>query len=145
MKFWDASALIALLIDEPDSGAVHSIAAADGSIAAWWGSPVECCSAIARVRREGEVGLQEEDRLRREVAALAESWTEILPTADLRHTATRLLLSHTLRAADGLQLAAALVWAGGHVTDQYFVCLDEKLRRAARDEGFTVLPEEPWR
>ena len=144
MRFWDASALISLLIDEPNSTAVRSIVAADGSIAAWWGSPVECCSAIARVRREGGVALQEEDRLRREVAALAESWTEILPTADLRHTAMRLLLSHALRAADGLQLAAALVWAGGHATDQHFVCLDERLRRAARNEGFTVLPEEPW-
>ena len=145
MRFWDASALISLLIDEPNSVAIRSIAAADGSIAAWWGSPVECCSAVARVRREGGIGLQDEDRLRRTVGALAESWTEILPTVDLRHTATRLLLNHALRAADGLQLAAALVWAGGHATDQYFVCLDERLRRAARNEGFTVLPEEPWR
>ena len=142
MRFWDASALISLFIDEPNSTAVRSIATADGSIAAWWGSPVECCSAIARARREGGVELREEDRLRRAVAALAESWTEILPTVDLRHSALRLLLRHALRASDGLQLAAALVWAGGHATDQSFVCLDVKLRLAARNEGFIVLPED---
>ena len=144
MKFWDASALISLLIEEPRSTAIRSIAAADGSLVAWWGSPVECCSAIARVRREGGLGNREEDELRRTIAALAASWTEIVPTADLRDTAMRLLLSQALRAADGLQLAAALAWAGGHATDQHFVCLDERLRRAARNEGFTVLPEEPW-
>ena len=105
---------------------------------------MECCSAIARVRREGGLGFQDEDRLRRMIAALAESWTEIVPTADVRSAAMRLLLSHALRAADVLQLAAALVWAGGQATEQHFVCLDERLRRAARNEGFTVLPEEPW-
>lgn len=141
MKFWDASALIPLLIEEPGSATIRALAAEDGSIAGWWGSPLECCSAVARVRREGGLGFQEEDRLRRKIAALAESWTEIVPTADLRNTAARLLLNHPLRAADALQLAAALAWTGGQVAEQHFVCLDEKLRRAARSEGFTVVPD----
>jgi len=32
------------------------------------------------------------------------------------------------------------VWAGGHVTRHEFVCLDERLREAARRESFHVLP-----
>jgi predicted nucleic acid-binding protein len=141
LRYWDSSALIPLLVEEPRSGALRSLAATDGSIAAWWGSPVECCSAIGRIRREGGLTIGEEDRIRRSLDALSESWTEIEPTADLRGLAARLLLNHPLRAADAMQLAAALVWSGPRVAGHEFVCLDERLRFAARNEGFNVLPE----
>jgi hypothetical protein len=51
------------------------------------------------------------------------------------------LAAHPLRAADALQLAAALVWTGEAAAGEAFVCLDERLRDAARREGFEVLPE----
>lgn len=38
-----------------------------------------------------------------------------------------------------LQLAAALVWAGKAPKGHQFVCLDQRLREAARKEGFTLL------
>jgi len=141
LRYWDSSALIPLLVEEPRSEALRLLAAEDGSIAAWWGSPVECCSAIGRIRREGGLTVDEEDRTRRSLDTLSESWTEIEPTADLRSLAARLLLNHPLRAADALQLAAALVWSGPRVAGHDFVCLDERLRFAARNEGFNVLPE----
>lgn len=53
----------------------------------------------------------------------------------------RVLLLHPLRAADSLQLAAAFVWANGHPAGHHFVCLDERLRQAAIQEGFIVLPK----
>lgn len=53
---------------------------------------------------------------------------------------TRLRKITEEKAADSLQLAAALVWANGHPTSHSFVCLDEKLRDAAHREGFKVLP-----
>jgi hypothetical protein len=49
--------------------------------------------------------------------------------------------SHPLRAADALQLAAALVWCDEAPQGTAFVCLDDRLRDAARREGFAVLPE----
>ena len=140
MKFWDSSAMIPLLLEEPRSGLLRAIAAADGSIAIWWASPIECCSAVGRLRREGILTVGEEDEVRRALDALAGCWTEIQPTADLRSVATRLLLNHPLRAADALQLAAALAWSGGTVGGHEFVCLDDRLRLAARNEGFSVLP-----
>ncbi|MBI3456110.1 MAG: hypothetical protein HY002_10030 [Candidatus Rokubacteria bacterium] len=41
-----------------------------------------------------------------------------------------------------LQLAAALLWVRGHAAQDGFVCLDQRLREAARREGFAVLPSE---
>lgn len=142
MMFWDASALIPLLIEETQTGTVQELAERDNAIAAWWGSPIECCSAFARLRREGFLKTEEEDRVRRLLSLLSGSWTEIEPGEDIRNTAERLLLTHPLRAADSFQLAAALVWAGKNPKHYSFVCLDQRLRMAARSEGFILLPPE---
>ncbi|MDY7036218.1 MAG: hypothetical protein SV375_08680 [Thermodesulfobacteriota bacterium] len=53
--------------------------------------------------------------------------------------AGRLLCLHPLRAADPFRLAAALIWAEKYPIEHHFVCLDNRLRDAARDEGFTLL------
>ncbi|MHC4974262.1 MAG: hypothetical protein ACYTG3_18225 [Planctomycetota bacterium] len=52
----------------------------------------------------------------------------------------RLLGIHNLRAADALQLGAALAAASDDPTAWELVCLDECLARAARREGFAVVP-----
>jgi hypothetical protein len=49
-------------------------------------------------------------------------------------------VTHALRAADALQLAAALDWCDGNTRGESFVCLDDRLRGAAVLEGFRVLP-----
>jgi predicted nucleic acid-binding protein len=142
LKFWDSSAIIPLLARERRSPAVEAIAREDGELTAWWWSPVECASAFARLRRDGVITGAQEDQLRRLMSAMSSVWTEIQPTSDVRASAQRLLLKHPLRAADALQLAAALAWAGRDPTGQKFVCLDSRLRKAARDEGFAILPEQ---
>jgi hypothetical protein len=53
--------------------------------------------------------------------------------------ASRLLRVHPLRAADALQLAAALAAAKGDPSSLDVVCLDQRLSEAARREGFRVL------
>lgn len=68
-------------------------------------------------------------------------WIEVLPGDGLKDKAGRLLLNHPLRAADALQLAAALTWAEKSAKDHELVCFDLRLRDAARKEGFTLLPE----
>ncbi len=72
---------------------------------------------------------------------LVEDADFIAPTIGLRERAGRLVASHPLRAADALQLAAALVWCDEAPQGTAFVCLDDRLREAARREGFAVLPE----
>jgi uncharacterized protein len=140
VKFWDASAIILLYLEGPQTKVIRDIAKTDGDIVAWWGSPIECYSAVARLCREGFLKPREEDQIRHLLALLADAWTEIEPSTDIRVIAERLLLTHPLRAADSLQLAAALVWSGKIPRGHDFVCLDHKLRTAARTEGFVLLP-----
>ena len=66
-------------------------------------------------------------------------WQEVLPVPVVRRTAMRLLRVHPLRAANSLQLAAAVVLAEGHPAGVPFVTLDARLALAADREGFTVV------
>lgn len=142
MIFWDASAIVPLCVDQPATPLVRAILETDSVIAAWWGSPVECYSAWARLRREGFLTDHGEGQSRRLLSLLAANWTEIEPSREVRDLAGRILLLHPLRAADSLQLAAALVWAGKSPAELSFACLDRRLRDAAHREGFGILPTD---
>jgi predicted nucleic acid-binding protein len=142
MKFWDTSALVPLFLNEPRSGRVKPIFRDDSSVAAWWATPIECCSSFSRLVRESVITKTEEEGLRDEIDVLANCWGEIAPSPEVRKLARRLLRRHPLRAADSLQLAAALIWIGNQPEGFEFVCLDKKLRDAAQIEGFTVLPSQ---
>ncbi len=142
MKFWDSCAIIPLCLEEPFSGFLRALAQKDDGIVAWWGTPVECNSAFARYRRENKITLDEERVFRGLVNALSETWNEICPSEEARTLSSRLLLRYPLRAADSLQLAAALIWSGNHPEGFEFVCLDARLRDAAQTEGFSVLPPQ---
>jgi hypothetical protein len=83
----------------------------------------------------------EEGQAQRVLSLLCDRWTEIEPSREMREVAMRVLRLHSLRAADSLQLAAALIWAHGHASGLVFVSLDQRLREAASLEGFSVLPE----
>jgi hypothetical protein len=74
------------------------------------------------------------------LSELADAWTEIEPSDDIREITRRLLQNYPLRATDSLQLAAAVVWSGKTPKGHHFVCLDARLREAAVKEGFTILP-----
>ncbi len=140
MRFWDASALVPLCVEEISTHSVRELVAADPDLAVWWGSPLEAASAFARIRRMGGFGAVEEQTARNALAAYRHTWTEMLPSATLRERAIRLLSVHDLRAADALQLAAAVAWAGDKREGRPFVCLDTRLAEAAMREGFRVLP-----
>ncbi|MCL4479828.1 MAG: type II toxin-antitoxin system VapC family toxin [Deltaproteobacteria bacterium] len=140
MKFWDSSAIIPLCITEPRTKTVEDIAKEDNAIIVWWGSTVECHSAFSRLQRDGILKPEENEDLREILVSLSGVWTEIEPCEDIRDIAIRLLMSHPLRAADALQLAAAIVWADKKPKGHHFVCFDIRMREASRKEGFGVLP-----
>lgn len=139
MRFWDSSALFPLLVEEPRSALVRQLLDDDPEIVAWWGTPVECGSAVARLRRERRIDDVDEDRLHDLLARLRAAWIEILPGEEVRLQAMRLLRVHLLRSLDALQLAAAVVWAGSPARGG-LVTFDERLRAAARAEGFNAYP-----
>lgn len=139
VKFWDASAIIALLADEPTRERLLALLEHDPEILAWWGTPVEIASALARREREKLLSADEVEAALGRARQLAESWHEIVPSASVRRTAERLLRAHPLRAADSLQLAAALIAADHDPSTLDIVCLDMRLATAARREGFRLL------
>lgn len=140
MRFWDSSAVVPLIADEPSSPRLFDMLKADGGLIAWWGTPVECVSAVARRERDGGLAAVEANAMIARLRALAASWVEVGPTARVRNLAQRLLRTHPLRASDSLQLAAALVAAEDEPGGLGFVCLDERLLAAAQREGFAVAP-----
>ncbi len=140
MKFWDASAIIPLCVDEEQTPIVREIAKKDGAVVVWWGSIVESYSAFARLRRDRTLSPDDEAEGLAVLSEFAEAWTEIEPSDDIREITKRLLQNYPLRAADSLQLAAAVVWSGKTPKGHHFVCLDARLREAAIKEGFIVLP-----
>jgi predicted nucleic acid-binding protein len=111
----------------------------DPMIAIWWATPIEITSALTRQEREGSLSSSDADAVIQRLQQVSASWEELQPTVGLRSTALRLLRVHPLRAADALQLAAALVAAKGDPTSLDVVCLDQRLSQAARREGFRVL------
>jgi predicted nucleic acid-binding protein len=142
VRFWDTSALVPLVLQQEATEEVAELLLRDPEIAVWWGTPVECASAAARLRREERLTVNEEDRVLGLLEILQRSWLEILPSEEVREGAIRMLRVHGLKAADAVQLSAARVWAGP--TDRAeLVTYDEGLGLAARLEGFRVLPASP--
>lgn len=137
MRFWDSSALVPLCLDQPRTEKSRQLHAEDPELVVWWGSSIECASAIARLHRDGYLSASDEAEARSLLGALAESWYEIQPGDAVREQANRVLRLHPLRAADALQLAAALEWAGSPPQGA-FVSFDERLQAAAHREGFSI-------
>jgi uncharacterized protein len=139
MRFWDSSAIVPLLVAEPSRDRLLDMLEADPVLLVWWGTPVECVSAVARREREGAIPASGVTAALARLDALAASWNEIQPAAHVRVVARRLLRVHPLRAADALQLAAALAVAGNEPGALDLVCLDGVLCAAAEREGLRVI------
>jgi uncharacterized protein len=140
VRFWDSCALVPLLIREQTSDRLKELFRRDPEVALWWGTPIECASAFARLQREGRLmrsGVRDALEALDELRALA---FEIQPLTEVRARAIRLVSVHSLRAGDALQLAAALAWCRERPQKVGFVSLDARLRLAASSERFQVLP-----
>ena len=139
MKFWDASAVVPLLLLEPTTQLVQALARRDADMLVWWGSVVECASAISRLERGGALEVKEARLALNRLEQLANGWHEVEPTEIVREDAMRFLRVHPLRAADALQLAAAFTAAERRPSSLEVVTLDERLADAARKEGFLLV------
>jgi len=67
------------------------------------------------------------------------SWYVTVPVDEVRDRAEVLIHQYRLRAADSLQLAAALVWCRNRPKGRTFLCADDRLCEAAADAGFSVI------
>lgn len=131
--------MVALLVEEPESAARRATIRRDPVIVTWWGSRVECASALNRLEREQRFEGDGLDRSLDQLEVLASGWMEIEPLEQVRRRAVRLLRLHQLSAADALQLAAALTAADEDPRRLDLVSSDDRLSRAAKREGFAVI------
>jgi predicted nucleic acid-binding protein len=139
MRFWDSSALVPLLVRETEHGSARAEFERDPEIAAWWATAIECASALARREREEALSAEFVGAALRRLEALAAAWQEVQPTERVRRAAMRMLRVHPVRAADALQLAAAIVASEDNPATLPFVTFDDRLGRAAEREGFAVV------
>src|SRR5258708_9013037 len=110
----------------------------------WWGSAVEVHRAIVRLHRLGKLKDSERKGALARLDLLSRGWREVLPTDQLRELAMHLLDKHDLRAADSLQLAAALTWCQQRPSKRNFVCADRRLSEAAGNEVFLASTFSPF-
>ena len=115
----------------------------DPEVVAWWATEAECVSALARLERDDSLTAPSMAEGLRRLDGLARAWREVQPVTAVRTTAIRLLRVHPLRAADALQLGAAIVAAENHPASLQIVTLDERLAQAAEREGFAVVRPGP--
>ncbi len=107
--FWDTSALVPLCVRQsmtPTAVALYKL----HSVVVWWATPVEIASALARLVRMMQIDPADCAKARKLANVLSDSWSVIQPSDALRAKALQLVDRYDLRAADSLQLAAALEW-----------------------------------
>jgi len=139
VRYWDSSALISLFVTEPESERRTSLLKEDAHVVTWWGSRIECASALNRLQREQSLDERGLVQALGNLDAFCETCVEILPSEEVRKRAIRLLRMHPLRATDAVQLGAALVAAHEDPSSLALVTSDDKLKLAAQREGFLVL------
>ena len=138
MKYWDSSALVPLCVEETATERMIALYRADPVVITWWGSEIECASALARLEREGAMATEKVSLALERLKDLRAAWHEIQPSQSLRDTAVRLLRVHPLRAADAMQLSSAIIASDREPSALEIVTLDARLASAARREGFAV-------
>lgn len=136
--YWDTSALLALLFDEPRGPEVRRLALKRGALPGYTSffSFIEMESAYARRMSEGALKSSQLPELRLKAQKLESSLGRLWADEETLQDARHLVLEQGLRPGDALQLASArlLLREGGGAA---FVCLDEKLNQAAQAVGLS--------
>jgi len=141
LRFWDASAVVPLVIEEATTRVVSGWLETDPEMLLWGLTRVEIVSAIERRAREGVFSIEARARALRRIDRIANAAHEVTDLLAVRTRSIALLGRHALRAADAAQLGAALVVADPAPASLTVVVLDHRLAHAAAREGFDVLTE----
>lgn len=135
--FWDSSALVPLSVRQPATQ--QSLTwYKKYDVAAWWVTPVEIASALARLLRIQQITSSQWVQSVKLAREMAETWFFIEPTNSIRLKAVELVERYDLHAADSLQMSAALEWCEGVPTGRIFLTADKRLQDVARLVGFNV-------
>jgi predicted nucleic acid-binding protein len=130
---------VPLVVAEAETRRCRRLLGEDPEVVVWCLTPVEVVSALGRRARDGLLEPTGFHTAKGQLAILERAWSEVTSIDRVRELARRLLEGHPLRAADALQLAAAIIVAEGRPRDLPFVTLDRRLDAAAEREGFPRL------
>jgi predicted nucleic acid-binding protein len=139
VRFWDSSAVVPLVLEEPASIACRRALRADPAMAVWALTRTEVVSSIRRLERAGDLDAGGVSTALGRIEARAARWTEVDALEHVRQRAERLLGVHALRAPDALQLGAALALFDDRPRGRFFLTRDAALASAAGREGFAVI------
>jgi predicted nucleic acid-binding protein len=139
VRFWDTSALVPLLILERGTPIVARWLRQDPVVIVWTLTRVELISALARHRREAPRDAAVLIAAQHDLQEAWERWSEVTAVDVVRGQAERIVQTHPLKAADALQIAAALVAVQQNPALHEFVTLDEPQATTAEREGLRVL------
>jgi predicted nucleic acid-binding protein len=139
VRFWDSSAIVPLAVEQASSGEAERWAAEDPDVVVWTLTRVEAVSALRRLVREESLLEAEAHRAERVLGEILSRAHAVADVERVKEAACRLLRVHALRAADALQLGAALAWADGAPRGLVVHTLDRRLGLAAEREGFEVV------
>jgi predicted nucleic acid-binding protein len=139
VRFWDSSAVVPLVLEEPASAACRRALRADPAMAVWALTRTEVVSAIRRREREGDLASPGVVTALGRIDTRASRWTEVDALEPVRQRAERLLGVHALHAADALQLGAALALFDDRPRGRFLLTRDANLAAAAGREGFSVI------
>ena len=139
MRYWDASAIVPLLAEQPGTELVRGYLAEDPHVVTWSLTRLEIAGAIERRARQGALAPAARIELLARLGELGRAWDEVSDLLPVLERGLVLMARHPLRSAAAAQLAAASLLAEGEPASVSFVCLDRRLAEAARREGFVVL------
>jgi predicted nucleic acid-binding protein len=139
VRFWDTSALVPLVVAERGTALAERLLGEDPGVVVWTLTRVELLSALARRRRAEPRAARRLAAARREILGAWPRWSEVTDVDSVRRHAERVVETHAIRAADALQIGAALVAADGEPASLDFVTFDASQREAAEREGFRVI------
>jgi predicted nucleic acid-binding protein len=136
--FLDTSALVKLYIDEPDSDYVQNAVLESSVVALSQIAYVEFYSAMARRKRDKLVTARES---RIASTRFEQEWLhygKVLLRSAVLATARQILMKHSLRALDAIQLSSAIIFRSESEEPVHFLSLDRRLTKAAIQEKFAL-------
>src|SRR5437016_1190332 len=100
MRFWDSSAIVPLLWNEPGTATAFQLLKEDRRMIVWSLSALECLSALYRSEKNSRVSIDAARAFQDRLKALRSAWTEVQDLMLVRKRAERIIAIHALKAAD---------------------------------------------
>ncbi len=138
MKFWDSSAIVPLVVQQPLSKYSLTLLKSDPVQLVSFSTYCEVFSALSRLERERSLKTESFSASEHRLNILCKSWHVASFSPLVESETKRLLRIHPIKCADAFQLASAITCCERNFGAFSFVTFDEKLGNTAVKEGFVI-------